>query len=747
MEAQKRPENSEKVVYTTCSSHCGGACLLKLHVKDGVITKIETDDGEEPQYRACLKGRAYRQRVYAPDRLKYPMKRVGERGRGEFERISWDEALDTVASEINRVKKNYGPSAILYFASVGDVNLLHNAGLMERLLARAGGYSGPWGSASGEGAVFATLATFGVPPTGNTRDDLLNSRLIILWGWNPAVTGCVGNTRLYLAKAREAGIKIVCVDPRFTDSAAILADKWIPIRPGTDAAMFVAMAYVILTENLQDQVFLDKYTIGFERFKDYVLGKGDGLVKTPRWAETITGVPADTIVSLAREYATTKPAALMTAFAAGRSAYGEQYHRTAITLAAMTGNIGIRGGNTPCHCLGDVLPVLRLGPPVFAYITASNPVDDALPPRKESPFYKQLFKNVPPNYYFGSASSARVNRFNIADAILKGRSGGYPADYKLVYMVNFNYVNQYANTNKIVQALKKLEVVIIQDQFMTPTAKFADILLPTNSFLERNDLTTGGIGPFYGYKNKAIDSLDESKSQYEIAVELAGRLGLTGFIDKTEEDWLKEIVRGCKDIPDYDDFKKRGIHKLKFDQPYVCFERQISDLANNPFPTPSGKIEIYSQQLADLNNQMVPPIPKYIEAWESRNDPLAKKYPLQLVTTHTRRRAHTQFDNVEWLRELDPQAVTVNTTDAEARGIKDGDMVRVFNDRGQMIIPARVTGRIMPGVVDVPQGAWYNPDEDGIDRGGCANILTKDVISPGGAFASNTALVQVEKAQ
>ena len=130
MEAQKRPENSEKVVYTTCSSHCGGACLLKLHVKDGVITKIETDDGEEPQYRACLKGRAYRQRVYAPDRLKYPMKRVGERGRGEFERISWDEALDTVASEINRVKKNYGPSAILYFASVGDVNLIHNAGLM-----------------------------------------------------------------------------------------------------------------------------------------------------------------------------------------------------------------------------------------------------------------------------------------------------------------------------------------------------------------------------------------------------------------------------------------------------------------------------------------------------------------------------------------------------------------------------------------------------------------------------------------
>ncbi|MEE8619287.1 MAG: molybdopterin-dependent oxidoreductase, partial [Dehalococcoidales bacterium] len=688
----------------------------------------------------------YRQRVYAPDRLKYPMKRVGERGKGEFERISWDEALGTVASEIKRVKESYGPSAILYFSSVGDVTLLHNAGLMERLLTKAGGYSGPWGSASGEGAVFGVQATYGAVATGHTRDDLINSRLIIIWGWNPAVTGSGGNTRLYLAQAREAGIRIVCVDPRHTDSAAILAHQWIPIRPGTDAAMLVAMAYVIITENLHDQTFLNKYTIGFEQYRDYVLGKEDGVPKTPVWAEDITGVPAGIIASLAREYAINKPAALMTAFAAGRSAYGEQYHRAAITLAAMTGNIGIKGGNAPSHCLGDVLPLLRLGPPVFALIVANNPVDDALPPRKESPFYPQLFKYMPVNYYFGSPSSARVNRFHMADAILKGRSGGYPADYKLLYMVNFNYVNQYANTNKITEALKKLEFIVVQDQFMTPTAKLADILLPTNSFLERNDLTTGGIGPFYGYMNKAIDSLDESKSQFEIATELAARLGIADFSDKTEEEWLRELVAGCEDIPDYETFKKNGIHKVKFTQPYVCFQNQISDPASNPFPTPSGKIEIYSQQLADMNNPMVPPIPKYIETWESRNDPLAEKYPLQLVTTHTRRRAHTQFDNIPWLRELYPQAVSINTTDAEVRDIKDGDMVRVFNDRGEMLITARVTERIMPGVVDIPQGAWYDPDENGVDRGGCANILTKDVISPGGAFASNTALVQVVKA-
>jgi len=183
-----------------------------------------------------------------------------------------------------------------------------------------------------------------------------------------------------------------------------------------------------------------------------------------------------------------------------------------------------------------------------------------------------------------------------------------------------------------------------------------------------------------------------------------------------------------------------------YPEPSVPFKRQIEDPANNPFPTPSGKIEIYSQQLADMNNPLIPPIPKYIDTWESLNDRLARKYPLQLITTHPKWRAHSQFGNIPWLRELEPQAVAINARDAEARGIKDGDPVRVFNDRGEMSIPAKVTQRIMPGVVDVPEGAWYDPDKRGVDRGGCANVLTRDARSPGGAFTTNTCLVQVEKA-
>jgi len=626
------------VVTTICNSHCGGTCVLKVHVKGGAITRIETDDGEEPQLRACLKGRAYRQRIYAPDRLKYPMKRVGARGEGKFERISWDEALDTVAGEIQRVNKTYGSSAILYWVSAGDGGALHGVWRrMSRLFCLMGGYTRPWGLHSYEGAIFAELTTYGNALVTDTRDNLLSSRLIILWGWDPVNTIADTNTTWYLIQAKEAGIRIISIDPRYTDTTATLAHEWIPIRPGTDAAMLIAMANVIMAENLQDQAFLDSYTVGFEAFKNYVLGVEDGIPKTPGWAEAITGVPAGTIYRLAKEYATTKPAALMAGIAPGRTAYGEQYHRAAITLAAMTGNIGIPGGSAA----GKVWSIMNLLGMGSGLRIPPNAVDAETPPPKDK------LPSRGSGYVYGHGA---VNVFRLTDAILKGKSGGYPADYKLFYLSSSNIVNQWPNSNRVAEALKKLDFVVVEEQFMTATAKFADIVLPTCTFLERNEVLSGVLPPFYGYRNKIIETLYESN-----------------------------------------------------------------------------------------------PIPKYIETWESANDPLASKYPLQLITTHCKRRAHTQFDNIPWLRELEPHAVKMNTIDAQARGIQDGDLVRVFNDRGRMIIPARVTERIMPGVVDLPQGAWYSPDENGVDRGGCANTLTRDEPSPGGALPSNTALVQVKK--
>lgn len=725
-------DRKEEIITTLCAPHCGGGCLLKVHVREGRIVRIETDDGPEPQVRACLRGRSWRQRIYHPDRLLYPLKRVGARGEGNFERISWDEALDTIAGALRRTIETHGPAAVVHWVSGGDQGMLHDTWRrMSRLFCMLGGYTRPWGLHSYEGGIFAELATFGMAWTSSTRDDLLNSRLIIMWGWDPSTTIQDTNTAWYLVQAREKGIRITAVDPRLTASAATFAHRWIPIRPGTDAAGLIAMAHVMISENLYDQAFLDRYTVGFEQFREYVLGHEDGVPKSPEWAEPITGIPPETLRSLAREYARTKPAALIAGIAPGRTAYGEQYHRAAITLAAMTGNIGRPGGSCGGKSWGPhALGKMGSGPKI-----PPNPVDALVP----NPPGKLPNRNY---YIYGYGI---INLFDLTDAILKGKAGGAPADFKFLWVTNANPVNQWPNTNKTVAAFEKLDFVVTEEQFLTATARYADIVLPSTTFFERADITMGAATPpFYGYRKRIIAPPGECRTPMDVARELGRRLGLKDYDDKSDEEWLDDIL-SKSDIPDREAFKREGYYKLKLAEPHIPFRAQIENPEKNPFYTPSGKIEIYSKLIADLNDPRIPPIPKYIEPWEGPNDLLREEYPLQLITTHTRRRAHTQFDNVGWLRELDPHAIRINSRDAEARGIKDGDRVRVFNDRGTIIVPVRVVETIMPGVVDLPQGAWYTPDERGVDHGGCANVLSLDRPSPGGALPSNTALVQIER--
>ncbi|MBI2869425.1 MAG: molybdopterin-dependent oxidoreductase [Chloroflexi bacterium] len=720
---------AESAIVTTGGCYdCGGRCVHRVHVRDGIVTRIETDGGDEPQLRSCLRGRALRKRLYSPDRLVYPMKRLGERGEGKFARISWDEALDTVAGALENTKKTYGPSAVLYVDGTGAQGHLHHPAMMARLFNEFGGYTYRWGSASSEGSRFASKATYGAFGIGHTRDDLVNSRLIVMWGWNPAVTIHGTNTTLHLARAREAGARVICVDPRFHDTAAAFADRWVPLRPGTDVAAMVAMAYVMITRGLHDQRFLDRYTSGFPVFRDYVLGKEDGLPKTPEWAAAITGIPAAAIERLAQEYATIKPAALMTGLGPGRSALGEQFHRAAATLAAMTGNIGIPGGE----------PAGFAATPNLAFPAGKNPVEAG---------FSQLGGSLDSKL----KSKIRVHTTRIWDAILEGRAAGYPADFKLMYTVASNCLNQFLNTNKAIAALGKLEFIAVQEQVMTPTARYADILLPACTHLEHDDLYCPVYpGLSYIYARKTVEPLGESKSDYEIALSLARRLKINAYEDKTEADWLRALVKrydeARRDLPDFDSFRETGVNKEPLKKTVIPFEDQVRDPENNPFPTPSGKIEIYSRLIAELNDPAIPPIPKYRESWEGRNDPLAKEFPLQLITTHAKRRANSAFEGITWLEELDPQGVLMNPADASPRGISHGDRVRVFNRRGETYTIARVTERITPGVVDLSEGAAFTPDERGIDRNGSPNLLTRDEPSPGGAFSCNTCLVQISKA-
>ncbi len=744
----------EKKIRTGCPAHnCGGRCLLIAHLRDGVITRLETDDRPDelaaPQLRACIRGRAYLRRQYHPDRLTHPLKRVGSRGDGRFEPFSWDEALDTIADELRRVKDQYGNSALFVPYGTGSYSQLNGSQTARRLMNLFGGCLGIDNSYSWGAINAATPTVYGTLTTGNQRQDWLNAKIILMWGWNPAEMRDGTNSDYFVKLARQNGARVICIDPRCTLSAAGLADEWVPIRPGTDVAMMSAMAHVMITEELIDEAFVSTHCVGFdasqmpdgatdqESYTDYILGRRDGTPKTPRWAERVTAVPAETIERLARWYATEKPGVLYQGYGMQRRAYGEQVVRAGCVLAAITGNVGISGG-----WAGGLANQAPDGGVLWnSFPEEDNPVGAAIP------------------VFLWTEAVTRGDQLGPEHGVLGGKR--LDNNIKLIYAVASNcLINQHADINRtatILQDEQLVEFIVVQDNFLTPTARFADIVLPACTQFE-----TWGIEDGWKYGDELIlmpqlvEPLGEAKSDYRICADIAARLGLEEAYTQGRDErawvaWLWDHYRDSRfpDLPPFEAFvaDNRGVYARPVIQPAVAFTDFRADPNAHPLDTPSGKIEIYSTELASRDNpDEIPPIPKYINEWESPFGPEAERFPLQVLGHHHMGRVHSTHDNVDWLKEAFPQGAWINPIDAAQRQIADGDRIRVFNGRGALIIVARVTPRIIPGVVSLPQGAWWRPDDEGIDQGGSINVLTSSRWTPF-AFGSaqHTAMVQVTR--
>lgn len=759
----------DKVVWGACSVNCGSRCALRSHVRDNEVYWVETDNTGEDVYgnhqvRACLRGRSIRRRINHPDRLNYPMKRVGKRGEGKFERISWDEALDTIAGSLKGIVEKYGNEAVYINYSSGIVggNITRSspsASIIARLMAIYGGFLGQYGTYSTAQIAYAMPYTYG-SNEGNSTSDIENTKLVVMFGNNPAETRMSGGGITYfLEQAHErSNARMIVIDPRYTDTAAGREDEWIPIRPGTDAALVAGIAWVLINENMVDQPFLDTYCVGYDEktlpegapanghYKAYILGQGDdGIAKTPQWASAVTGIPVDRIVKLAREIGQTKPACICQGWGPQRQANGELTARAIAMLPILTGNVGINGGNSGARESTYTITIERMPMP-------ENPV------------------------------KTKISCFSWTDAIERGAEmtalrDGVQGKDKLDVPIKFiwNYAgntitNQHGDinhTHDVLQDDKKCEMIVVIENFMTSSAMYADILLPDLMTVEQEDIIPNDYAGNMGYLifiQPVTAPKFERKPIYWITSEIARRLGpdiYQKFTEgRTQEEWLKYLYAKmlAKDpqLPSYEELKKMGIYKRKDPAGhYVAYKKFRDDPQANPLKTPSGKIEIYSSSLARIANtweipkgEVISPLPVYASTPEGWDDPARSKYPLQMFGFHYKSRTHSSYGNIDILEAACRQEVWINPIDAQKRGIVSGDMVRVFNGRGEVRIAAKVTPRIMPGVSAMGQGAWHNADMQGdrVDHGGCVNTLTTHRPSPlAKGNPQHTNLVEIEK--
>jgi biotin/methionine sulfoxide reductase len=703
--------------------------------------------------------------VHSPIRVAQPMVREGwlkngpgkgeGRGREPFVPVSWERALDLVAGELLRVKRDYGHDAFMAgsfgWASAG---VFHEAReQLRRFMAIFGGFIDQTSNYSfGTALVFLPhilgSAQAVIGPLTSWSSIAHHGRLMVLFGGanpkNMHVTkgGSGAHVIGYLlGELKRAGVKVVNVSPIRKDGPPTVAPEWIPIRPGTDTAILLALTHTLVAEGLHDAEFLARYCSGFERVRAYVMGDSDGRPKSADWAAPITGIPAETIRTLGREMAA-KRTMISASWSLQRADHGEQPYWAVVLLASCLGQIGLPGGGFGFG-YGSTTGIAE-PPPAFrapGMEAAPNPLNRAIP-------------------------AARI-----ADCLLhpgepydfNGRNSNYP-NIKLLYWAGGNPFHHHQDTNRLRAAWRRPQTVVVHEPWWTATARHADIVLPATTTLERNDIGAARRDPYVIAMQKAIEPVGEARDDYDIFSALARRLGCEQAFTQGRDEmaWLRHIYDSWRDsirtnaasIPDFDRFWADGYLEIpKGADEYVMFDKFRADPEQHKLTTPSGRIELYSEKIAGFGYDDCPPHATWIEPSEWHGAPVAEKYPLHLVSSQPRYKLHSQMDSgpISARGKINGrEAVALHPDDAQRRGIKDGDVVRIHNGRGACLAGAIITDTLSPGVAKLSCGAWYDPAgaEDGaLCAHGNANVLTHDrgtsKLSQGPSTGTN--MVEIER--
>ena len=747
---------------------------------------------------------AYKKRVYSPNRIKYPLKRVDfdpngdrhieNRGKSGYVRISWDEALEIIVSEIKRIQAKYGPYGIFCQADGhGESKTVHSThGCSTKLLKHLGGFTlqdrnpGSW-----TGWHWGAKHAWGMEPVGQMRlqsnlvpDIAENTDTLLFWGCDAETTpwGWGGQMASRLCYwFTELGIKSIFICPDLNYAAAVHADKWIPIRPNTDAALQLAIAYVWITQGTYDKEYVATHSVGFDKFEEYVLGKEDGISKTPKWAEEITGVPARIIKALAKEWASKRTSIVHGNGGPGiRGPYATEPARLEVLLLAMQG-LGKPGATqfkiiewSAQHalCLPRSQTSLNLAAAARGNVSAS-PRRGTIKQFIPKTLVHEAILNPPISWYGVHLHGPVEDQF---------KESTYPVDgcseIHMIWTDSPCWITCYNGGNRQIEAFRspKIEFILAQHPWLENDCLFSDIILPVNTKFEEDDIGADiHSGQFETLlsEDKCIEPIGESKSDYEITCMIAEKLGLLDEYTegKTIEEWIRHgfETSGAAKYISYEEFKEKGYFVVPTDPEWKKYRSKLKDFYENPednrLSTPSGKIEFYSQRIAEHfpDDDERPPVPHFIPYGESHQESLlhakAKKYPLLIVSNHPRWRVHAQGDDNTWLREIPTckvkgsdgylyEPVWINPVDAAERGIENGDVVKVYNDWGAVLGGAYVTERIMPGAVLQEHGARYDPIVPGeLDRGGANNTIcpptTTSRNAPGHVVSGF--LVQIER--